>query len=65
MRRGRTVHDADDLQPVAKPEVSLIRTALNLSIDSHRARGNQGEEVLLEDIVLIDSVPPAKLHELN
>lgn len=74
MRRGRTVHDADDLvqdawirlacyereQTVAKPEAFLMRTALNLSIDAHRMRVNHGEEVLLEDEVLIDTTPTAE-----
>jgi len=74
MRRGRTVHDADDLvqeawirlacyereQPVAKPEAFLMRTALNLSIDTHRVRMNHGEEVLLEEVVLIDLTPTAE-----
>jgi len=71
MRRGRTMHDADDLvqeawvrlacyeseQRVDKPEAFLMRTALNLSIDSHRMRVNHGEEVLLEEVVLIDATP--------
>lgn len=74
MRRGRTVHDADDLvqeawvrlacyereQTVAKPEAFLMRTALNLSIDTHRARVNHGEEVLLEEVVLVDTAPGAE-----
>lgn len=74
MRRGRTVHDADDLvqeawvrlacyereQSVAKPEAFLMRTALNLSIDAYRARANHGEEVLLDEVVLIDTTPGAE-----
>jgi RNA polymerase sigma-70 factor (ECF subfamily) len=74
MRRGRTVHEADDLvqeawvrlacyeqeQVVAKPEAFLMRTALNLSVDAHRARVNHGEEVLLEEVVLIDASPGAE-----
>lgn len=74
VRRGRTTHDADDLvqeawvrlacyereQTVAKPEAFLMRTALNLSIDAHRARVNHGEEVLLEEVVLVDSAPGAE-----
>jgi len=74
MRRGRTMHDADDLvqeawvrlacyereQTVAKPEAFLMRTALNLSIDAHRARESHGEEVLLDDVVLIDTTPGAE-----
>jgi len=71
MRRGRTVHDADDLvqeawvrlacyereQPVDKPEAFLMRAALNLSIDTHRARVTRGEEVLLDEVVLVDTSP--------
>lgn len=74
MRRGRSLHDADDLvqeawvrmacyereQDVAKPEAFLMRTALNLSVDAHRARMNHGEEVVLEDVVLIDTSPDAE-----
>lgn len=74
MRRGRSAHDADDLlqeawvrlacyereQPVHKPEAFLMRAALNLSIDAHRRRQSQGEEVLLEDVVLVDTTPSAE-----
>lgn len=74
MRRGRTQHDADDLvqeawvrlacyerdQAVAKPEAFLMRTALNLSIDTHRMQVNHGEEVLLDEVVLIDATPTAE-----
>jgi RNA polymerase sigma-70 factor (ECF subfamily) len=74
MRRGRSAHDADDLvqeawvrlacyereQTVARPEAFLMRTALNLSIDTHRIRLNHGEEVLLDDVVLIDGTPNAE-----
>ena len=74
MRRGRSVHDADDLvqeawvrlacyereQAVAKPEAFLMRTALNLSIDTYRMRVNHGEEVLLDEVVLIDNTPTAE-----
>ena len=74
MRRGRTVHDADDLvqeawvrlacyervKTVEKPEAFLMRTALNLSIDTHRMRVSHGEEVLLDEVVLIDATPTAE-----
>jgi len=74
MRRGRTMHDADDLvqeawvrlacyereQTVDKPEAFLMRTALNLSIDAYRARESHGEEVLLDDVVLVDTTPSAE-----
>jgi RNA polymerase sigma factor (sigma-70 family) len=73
IRRGRTTHDADDLvqeawvrlacyergQPVLEPEAFLMRTALNLSIDTHRARVTRGEEVLLDEVVLVDTTPGA------
>ena len=73
MRRGRSTHDADDLvqeawvrlacyereQIVDQPEAFLMRTALNLSIDAHRARVGRGEEVMLEEVVLIDTAPDA------
>jgi RNA polymerase sigma-70 factor (ECF subfamily) len=74
MRRGRTVQDADDLvqeawvrlacyereQTVAKPEAFLMRTALNLSIDTHRKQMNHGEEILLDEVVLIDAAPTSE-----
>lgn len=74
MRRGRTTHEADDLvqeawvrlacyereQTVAKPEAFLMRTALNLSIDTHRARINHGDELLLDEVVLVDTNPTAE-----
>ena len=74
LRRGRTPFDADDLvqeawvrlacyergQTVAKPEAFLMRTALNLSVDAHRARVNHGEEVVLDEVVLIDAAPGAE-----
>jgi len=74
MRRGRSVHDADDLvqeawvrlagyegaQTVAKPEAFLMRTALNLSIDVHRTQTSRGEEVMLDEVVLVDSAPSAE-----
>ena len=70
-RRGRSEHDADDLvqeaflrlacyereQTVVKPEAFLMTTALNLSIDSHRSRASRGEEVMLEDVVIVDTAP--------
>ena len=71
MRRGRSEPDADDLVQEAwvrlvshedqrqteEPEAFLMRVALNLSIDMHRARQTRGEEVQLEDVVLIDASP--------
>lgn len=74
LRRGRTEHDAEDLlqeawvrlacyereHPVEKPEAFLMRAALNLSIDAYRLRQSHGEEVLLEDEVLVDLSPGAE-----
>lgn len=74
MRRGRTEHEADDLiqeawirleryrreQKVEDPEAFLMRTALNLSIDAHRSRQARGEEVMLDDVVLVDTAPSAE-----
>ncbi|MBZ8139699.1 RNA polymerase subunit sigma-24 [Rubrivivax gelatinosus] len=74
MRRGRTEHDADDLvqeawvrlecyrreQAVDEPEAFLMRVALNLSIDAHRSRLARGEEVALDDVVLVDRTPSAE-----
>ena len=71
MRRGRTPHEAEDLvqeawirmacyereHPVKQPEAFLMRTALNLSIDAHRLSVSHGEEVAVEDVVLIDVAP--------
>ena len=71
MRRGRTEHDADDLvqeawvrlacyerqQTVAEPEAFLMRAALNLATDFYRASRNHGEQVLIDDIVLVDTSP--------
>jgi len=71
MRRGRSGHDADDLvqeawvrmacyerdHVVDQPDAFLMRTALNLSIDAHRTRTGHGEEVDLEEVVLLDLSP--------
>jgi RNA polymerase sigma factor (sigma-70 family) len=70
-RRGRSEQDAEDLvqeafvrlacyereQAVEKPEAFLMKTALNLSIDAHRSRTSHGEEVLLDDVVIVDAAP--------
>ncbi|MBX3628255.1 MAG: sigma-70 family RNA polymerase sigma factor [Rhizobacter sp.] len=74
MRRGRTVHEAEDLvqeawlrvasvgglDKAANPAGFLMRTALNLSIDAHRAQSARGEEVAIEDVVLTDAAPGAE-----
>jgi RNA polymerase sigma-70 factor (ECF subfamily) len=71
MRRGRSAHDADDLEQEAwirlacyereetvdKPEAFLMRAALNLSIDAHRAQVHRGEEVMLDEAILVDASP--------
>jgi RNA polymerase sigma factor (sigma-70 family) len=71
LRRGRTPHEAEDLvqeawvrmacyernHAIEQPEAFLMRTALNLSIDAHRMRISHGEEVMVEDVVLIDVAP--------
>lgn len=70
-RRGRSEQDAEDLvqeaflrltcyereRVVEKPEAFLMKTALNLSIDAHRTRVSRGEEVMLDDAVLVDTAP--------
>lgn len=45
---------------VERPEAFLMKTALNLSIDAYRTRKSRGEEVLLEDEVIIDIAPGAE-----
>lgn len=72
--RGRSDHDADDLvqeafvrltcyerkQTVDKPEAFLMTTAINLSTDHHRRSARRGEEVMLEDVVIVDTAPRAE-----
>lgn len=71
MRRGQSEQDADDLvhdawiklasvqltQTIEQPEAFLMKAALNLSIDAHRAQAVRGEQVLPEDVVIIDGRP--------
>jgi RNA polymerase sigma-70 factor (ECF subfamily) len=71
VRRGRTEHDAEDLvqeawmrlasyeseKAVEKPEAFLMRAALNLSIDAYRMRVSHGEQVMIDEVVLIDASP--------
>ncbi len=73
MRRGRSSHDAEDLiqeawirlacyerdHEVQQPEAFLMRAALNLSIDAYRLQASHGEEVGVDDVVLIDLAPTA------
>jgi len=74
IRRGRLEQDADDLvheawirlacyereQPVEQPEAFLMRAALNLAIDAHRARATRGDELMLDEVVLVDAAPDAE-----
>jgi len=74
VRRGRTVDEAEDLvqdawvrmashggsEPVTNPEAFLMRTAINLSIDAHRAKRVRGEEVAIDDVPLADVAPGAE-----
>ncbi len=74
MRRGRSEHDADDLvqdawlrferyqreRAVDDPDAFMMKVALNLSIDMHRTRLAHGEEVELEEVVIIDASPTAE-----
>ncbi|HEY8880112.1 MAG TPA: RNA polymerase sigma factor [Roseateles sp.] len=74
LRRGNSTQEAEDLvqeawirlagyqreQVVTQPEAFMMRTALNLSIDAHRARRTRGDEVLVEETVLIDLAPSAE-----
>ena len=71
MRRGRTPHEAEDLvqeawikmasyereHSVERPDALLMRIALNLSVDAYRMSVSHGEEVAVEDVVLIDIAP--------
>ncbi len=71
-RRGRS-EDADDIMhdawihlacfqsrhTVKEPEAFLMRAALNLSVDAHRASARRGEEVQPEDALIFDSAPAA------
>lgn len=74
IRRGRSVQDAEDLaqeawirmavyqtkEVVTNPDAFLMRTALNLSIDAHRASTSRGEHVDVDDTVLVDLTPGAE-----
>ena len=74
MRRGRSAEDADDFvqeawvrltiyeqnQVVEQPDAFLMRIAQNLSIDAHRAAVNHGEEVCVDEVVIVDCSPSAE-----
>lgn len=71
MRRGRSKQDADDLvqeawvrlacyeqrQAVEQPEAFLMKAALNLAVDAHRAQVSHGDQVVLDNVVLVDTSP--------
>jgi len=71
IRRGRSGEDADDFvqeawvrlacyereQVVDVPEAFLMRTALNLSIDAHRSSVCHGEQLMVDEVVLLDTAP--------
>ena len=73
-RRGSSGQDAEDIvqeawvrlacyergQVVDKPEAFLMQTALNLAIDEHRGRVTHGEQVVLEEVILVDESPPVE-----
>lgn len=75
MRRGcRSEQDAEDLvqdayvrlaqfskeKTVERPEALLMKIALNLHIDAHRASLVRGEEVSPEEVVIVDGRPSAE-----
>ena len=73
-RRGSSSQDAEDIvqeawvrlaryeqgQVVDKPDAFLMQTALNLAIDEHRGRVVHGEQVVLEEVILVDDSPPVE-----
>lgn len=73
-RRGSSSQDAEEIvqeawvrlvryeqgAAVDRPEAFLMQTALNLSIDEHRGRLAHGEQVELEEVVLVDEAPPVE-----
>lgn len=73
-RRGSSRQDAEDIvqeawvrlaryerdQVVEKPEAFLMQTALNLAIDEHRGKVVHGEQVVLEEVILVDDSPPVE-----
>jgi len=47
-------------QVVLEPEAFLMKTAINLSIDAHWARVVHGEQMVLEEVILVDDSPPVE-----
>ena len=77
-RRGATQDTDDSIQEawarlaryerdqvVLEPEAFLMKTAINLSIDAHRARVVHGEQVVLDEVILVDDSPPVESIVLN
>lgn len=72
-RRGRTEHEAEDLvqeawlrlaryendrqRQVDQPEAFVMQAAMNLGIDAYRMKVTRGEEVLVENVVIVDTAP--------
>jgi len=73
-RRGSSSQDAEDIvqeawvrlaryergQVVDNSEAFLMQTALNLAIDAHRGRVTHGEQVVLDEVILVDESPPVE-----
>ena len=72
MRRGGSAEEAEDLvqeawlrlagyerevMPVRDPEQFLLRTAVNLAIDLRRLQTSHGEQVEVQEVVLVDAAP--------
>ena len=78
-RRGSSNQDAEDIvqeawvqlasyereRVVDKAEAFLMQTALNLAIDEHRRRVIHGEQVVLEEAILVDDSPPVEAVVLS
>ncbi len=78
-RRGRTLHDAEDLvqeawlrlacysqeRTVEQPEAFLMRAALNLSIDAYRETQGRGEAVVFDEAALVDNSPGVEAIALD
>lgn len=79
MRRGSSEQDADDFvqeafvrmtcfardHHVENPEAYLMKTAINLAYDAHRISERRGDEVVLEDAVIVDPSPGVEDELLN
>lgn len=79
LKRGRSAQEADDhlqdaylrLSDFAKrnrvenPKALFMKTAINLSIDAHRAQQSRGEEVLPENAEFVDPQPSVEAGVLG